>query len=166
MYQVSVYLHLLAAVVWVGGMFFLALVLVPALRARPEVERARLLGVAGRRFRTIGWVCIGLLVLTGLINSGYRGLTWEAVLSGAWLGARFGQILALKLLLVLVLVGMSALHDFVVGPASVRASESSEPGAAAQRDRLRRQASVLGRVNGLLALAILALAVLLVRPGF
>jgi uncharacterized membrane protein len=62
-YQLSVFLHILSAIVWIGGILFLALVVVPAMRGLPPAERAALSGAVGRRFRTVGWACIGVVVV-------------------------------------------------------------------------------------------------------
>ena len=160
MYQLSVLVHVLAAVVWVGGIFFLALVVVPVARRLPPAERAALLGALGRRFRVVGWVCIALLLATGTANAALRGVTWEGVASGRLFESEFGRLLAAKLAVVLVMLALSVAHDFVVGPASVRLLERQGDGDAAS---LRRRASWLARVNALLALLVIALAIALVR---
>jgi len=162
-YQLSVLVHVLSAVVWVGGMLFLALVVVPVARDLPSVERASLVGAIGRRFRVVGWVCIGLLIASGVVNSAYRGASWENLASGELLQSRFGQVLAAKLGLVVVMLVMSALHDFVIGPASVSALERADPGSRHEAASLRRRASWMARVNATLALLVVALAVALVR---
>jgi putative copper export protein len=60
---VRLFLHVLAATVWVGGQLTLA-ALVPALRRMgPEVPRA-----AARRFNLVAWPAYGVLVLTGIWN--------------------------------------------------------------------------------------------------
>ena len=60
---VRLFLHVLAATVWVGGQLTLA-ALVPALRnAGPGVPRE-----VARRFGRIAWVAFGVLVLTGIWN--------------------------------------------------------------------------------------------------
>jgi uncharacterized membrane protein len=64
MYQWIVWVHILAAIIWIGGMFFLPLVLVPVLRRQEPKLRAVLLDAVGRRFRTVGWIAIGLLLVT------------------------------------------------------------------------------------------------------
>ena len=57
------FLHVLAATVWVGGQLTLA-ALVPALRAAgAEVPRA-----AARAFNRVAWPAFGVLVLTGIWN--------------------------------------------------------------------------------------------------
>ena len=89
LYYLNVTIHVLAALVWLGGMFFVGLVGAPLSRAiEPPALRQRLFNELGVRFRTIGWICIGLLVVTGIGNMQLRGLlTWDAVLGSStfWL---------------------------------------------------------------------------------
>jgi putative copper export protein len=60
---VRLFLHVLAATVWVGGQLTLA-ALVPALRtAAPDAPRA-----AARAFNRVAWWAFGVLVLTGIWN--------------------------------------------------------------------------------------------------
>ena len=161
LYLVSVWLHLLAAIVWIGGMAFVAFVLAPYVR-RPG---QRQMGIAiirwtGMRFRTIGWICIGMLLGSGLLNLAYRGSGWQD-LTGAFWRTVFGRTMAVKLLLVVSILGLSVVHDFFIGP---RAGELGhlDPDSPKTR-RLRQQAAWIGRVNFLLALVVVALAVTLVR---
>ncbi|HEX4905284.1 MAG TPA: CopD family protein [Acidimicrobiales bacterium] len=60
---VRVFLHVLAATIWVGGQLTLA-GLVPGLRAlSPDAPRA-----VARRFNRIAWPAFGVLVATGIWN--------------------------------------------------------------------------------------------------
>lgn len=161
MYHLSVFIHVIGAVIWVGGMLFLALVIAPATRSLPPRERAPLFSVIGRRFRIVGWVCIGLLLVTGVINVAARGIGWEAITSGQLAESEFGRILAAKLIIVAAMLTLSAAHDFVLGPAS--SAGWSDPGAMQRAAILRRRASWIARVNAVLALLVLALATFLVR---
>ena len=163
MYHLSVFAHLVGAMVWVGGMLFLALVVVPVARQLPPAERAALFDKVGRRFRAVGWACVALLIATGLVNSWYRGVRWDGVASGGLFGSEFGRVLAAKLALVAVMLVLSAIHDFVLGPASVRAAGGAGGAALERAGTLRWRASRLARVNALLALLVIALAVALVR---
>ena len=67
-YYVNVTVHVLAALLWLGGMFFLGVVGAPVLRAvNPPALRQELFQRLGLRFRTIGWWAIGVLVILGYI---------------------------------------------------------------------------------------------------
>jgi hypothetical protein len=69
----------------------------------------------------------------------------------------------MKLLVVIVIFLISALHDFLIGPRAMRLwqADSSSP----ESRRLRRLASMMGRYNLLLALLAAALGILIVRGG-
>ena len=167
MYHLGVFVHIVSAIVWVGGAFFLALVVVPVARRLPPADRAALVAAVGSRFRVIGWTCLALLVASGLVNLHYRGVTWGSIASGTLLESTFGRLVAAKLALVVAMMAVSAIHDFVVGPASARAyavaGADPSPAVRAEIANLRRRAAWLARVTALLALAIVAVAVALVR---
>ena len=138
-----VWLHVVAAIAWIGGMLFIALVLVPiARRLDDPVLRARLVRDTGSRFRTVGWIALGTLLGTGLLNLWLHPF----LLSSPRLHWKLGLV---GLTLVL-----SVLHDFVLGP------RAGAPGADPSA---RLRASWLARVNVLVALTIVALGLSLFR---
>jgi len=162
LYLVSVWLHIIAAMTWIGGMLFLVTVIVPMLRQPSMRDRAmELFHLLGVRFRRVGWIAISLLIVTGVFNLLHRGYQLDQILSGAVFAGAWGHLLAGKLLLVALIVVSSALHDFYVGPTATRLAR--EGGSPERRERLRRLASWMGRTTLLLALAVVALAVTLVR---
>ena len=90
---VRLYLHLLAATVWVGGQLTLA-GLVPGLRAvAPDAPRT-----VSRRFNRIAWPAYVVLVVTGVWNIAATHATWHG---------RYGTTLIVKLVVV-ALSGISA----------------------------------------------------------
>ena len=131
------FLHVAAALTWVGGMLFVALVLVPVTRRLEDpLLRRRLMHEAGVRFRAVGWMAMGLLVATGLVNIWLRPEL--LTLTRFWT----------KVVLVALAIVLSALHDFVLGP---RAGHRDAPPS------IRVWASWLARVNLLLVLAVVYL---------
>jgi copper resistance protein D len=162
LYYVNVSLHVLAAIVWLGGMFFVALIGAPVLRAiESPLLRAQLFRLLGMRFRAIGWAAIGVLLVTGAANLGFRGqLSWGTLGSAAFWGTRYGTTLAWKLSGVAVMVVASALHDFVLGPMA----GSHDPGSPEGR-RARRATAWLGRANALVGIVVVYAAVRLARGG-
>lgn len=162
LYLFSVWLHILAAMVWVGGMLFLVFVLVPVLRgsATPQ-EAARFVRATGLRFRSVGWVALCVLVATGFSNIFLRGISPADLVSGGFWSSGWGHVLGVKLVLVAVVLILSLVHDFRVGPraSTALAANPTSPEAL----KLRKAASWMGRFNVLLGLAIVALGVVLAR---
>jgi putative copper export protein len=154
LYLASVYVHIVAACVWVGGMVFFALVAVPLLRS-PEykAEAPALVRWMGLRFRAVAWAVIGVLVVTGVVNLMTRGVSMDDLATRVFWTSPFGRTLRHKLEIVTVVLLLSVAHDFWIGP---RASQTGDA-------KLRRAASWIARVNLVLALAVIAFAVGLVR---
>lgn len=153
--------HVVAAVVWIGGMFFIALAAPAIRRLTDDATRAALFDQLGRMFRNVGWICIAVLLATGIYQLRVRGWWgWDVWGSREFWSHPPGFTLALKLVLVAILIGVQAVHDFWAGPRAGRA----EAGSSEAR-RLRKRAAWLARIGAMLALAVLYLAVRLVRGG-
>jgi uncharacterized membrane protein len=135
------WLHVLAAITWIGGMLFIALVVVPVTRRLDDPGlRTRLVHEIGTRFRTVGWIALAVLVATGL------GTLWPRPY--LLLLPRFHW----KLGLVVVALILSVFHDFVLGPRAGR--PSADPS-------VRVRASWIARVNVLVVLAVVFLGLAL-----
>lgn len=160
-YYLNVTVHMLAALLWLGGMFFFAAVGAPALRrVEPAALRTELFRTLGERFRRTGWIAIVVLIATGIGNLYFRGvLTWAVLGSGAFWATPYGVALAWKLSAVAAMIVVSALHDFVLGPAASRGA-GTDSGI-----RARRRAALLARVNAALGVVVVIAAVRLARGG-
>jgi len=90
---VRLYIHVLAATVWVGGQLTLA-GLVPGLRAVGE-DAPR---TVARRFNRIAWPAFGVLVVTGIWNLLALNPQWDTA---------YGRTVMVKILVVAV-AGVSA----------------------------------------------------------
>lgn len=89
------FLHVLAATIWVGGQLVLA-ALVPALRrVSPEAPRT-----AARAFNRIAWPAFAVLLVTGVWN----------VVAGGDHSTGYRQTLSVKLVLVLISGTAAFLH--------------------------------------------------------
>lgn len=160
MYYTLVYLHIFSALVWLGGMFFLGIVGAPALRTVESTElRQQLFNALGLRFRTVGWIAITTLVITGLGILEVRGIVRSgALVDGGFWRTTFGHALAVKLTMVVSMIAMSAYHDFKLGPAASLATPGSPEAIS-----LRRKAAMNARINALLGLVLLYAAMRLAR---
>ena len=161
-YILAVWLHILAAVTWIGGMFFLVLVVVPWLRGGGGgVDAARFLRETGTRFRNVSWVCFAIVVSTGSFALWMRGVRPGSFVDPDWLASSFGRLVLLKLVVFTTVIVVSMVHDLVIGPratVAIAADPRSDATAA-----LRRRATMLARANVMLALVLVAIGDLLVR---
>jgi uncharacterized membrane protein len=152
-----VWLHLLAAVAWIGGTAFLSLVLVPVLKREPFApQRGALIRAAALRFRLVVWIAVGALLATGPLLMLGRG--WSPGEPGGWPVA-----LTVKLVLVSALLLLTGAHDFFLGPRVGRILQTPEQSRTAHDRLLVAGAPWLPRVSLLLALAVLGAAVTVAR---
>ena len=95
---IRLFLHVLAATIWVGGQLILA-ALVPVLRR----FGADPLGAAARRFNQVAWTAFGVLIVTGIWNI-------VAVRSQISHSASYRTTLIVKLAVVAISGAAAALH--------------------------------------------------------
>ncbi|MDI3339456.1 MAG: DUF4149 domain-containing protein [Sphaerobacter sp.] len=157
------WVHLLAAIAWIGGMLFILLVLLPVLRrALPPTERTLLFARVGQRYGVLSWIALSILVVTGFLNGERRGIAWQHLLD-----SDYGRTLALKLLFVALVIVIALVHAFYFGRRIARLAEEAkargdDPALAAERRRLQRMSMALSGLSLLLNLAIVLLAAALV----
>ncbi|MBI1941171.1 MAG: hypothetical protein HYS33_06660 [Acidobacteria bacterium] len=92
------WVHIAAAVIGVGGVGFLAFILLPSAGVLSADQRDLLMRVVQRRFRWVSWSVILLLLASGLYNA---GLVWDVPWGTYW------KFLTLKIVLAFVVFGIS-----------------------------------------------------------
>jgi uncharacterized membrane protein len=156
MYELSKLIHLVAAIVWMGGMTFMLVALRPAARAvLLPPERMRLMGVVWRRFFAAVVVSIVALFTTGtnLYTTAFRAAKAATGQGSVPLG--WNLMLGLGLLMMLVFG-----HIYFAGYARFkRAAAASDWNLAGQAAAQIHTLIVINFVVGWLAI----LAVQLVR---
>lgn len=105
-YHISVWLHVIGVSFWIGGMLFLPLVLLPAIKNHPD--RANLLMATGLKFRFFGYIVLSLLLITGIANILLRGIevSWDF-----FVASRYGKLVLAKFILFLSILAVSLWHD-------------------------------------------------------
>lgn len=158
-YIILVWIHVIAATFWVGGMLFLSLVAVPLLKQDADPPSAQRVFVSlARRFRTLVWVALSFLVVTGSVVLGH--VVDFSVSPFSW-----PPVVLVKITLVLMLVIVSLAHDRIIGP-KVHILKSKASSELSREERLLlRLSPLLGRLTLLLGLGVLLAAVLLVRSA-
>jgi uncharacterized membrane protein len=152
-----VWLHLLAAISWIGGMLFLSVVMVPALKREPFVSQKGLLFRAiAWRFRSVVWGAIAVLLVTGLLLLHERGISISDP-------SEWPKILVTKLGLVTLLLLLTLIHDLILGPRVGQIILLPADSRTAFDHALVRWSPWIARFSLILALAVLFAAVVLVR---
>lgn len=152
-----VWVHILAAVIWVGGMLFLSLVVVPVLKQEPmAAQRGVLFRVIGVRFRPIVWISVAALVATGPLLLSQRG--GPLLEPSGW-----SFVLKVKLLLVAVLISLTAIHDFWLGPKVGQLLREPPQDRGPAAGLLIRLSPWIARLALVFALGVLLAATALVR---
>lgn len=154
-YLISVFVHIVCAAFWIGGMLFIPLVLVPGIKQQPN--RVLLLHKTGLKFRFYGWLAVIVLLITGFLNMYFRGLP---ITIGFLTTSSYGKVLIIKLILFVLMLLVGAIHDFYLGMKSIDEMQESSG------TKFKLLARWTGMLNLLLALIIAYLGVAISRGGF
>jgi len=138
LYQVAVFLHVGAALFWLGHMFFWSLVAGFVLKSIDPPETGEFVRQASLRMGGLGWPALFVLLVTGIVIIIHSKVTLHHIVSGEFLFDPMGRVMAVKM----SLVGCMALYQWFVG---------------------HRHAPRLIYLNMLIALLIIGLSVLRVR---
>jgi putative copper export protein len=103
--DVVLWLHVIAASIWIGGQVTVAVV-IPALRRYSALART-----VGQRYQMIAWPAYLVLVVTGILNVGNAGLPWSDLSDST-----VGRTLMVKLGFVGLSGLAAAVHAFLQAP--------------------------------------------------
>lgn len=63
------FFHLLATVVWIGGMFYMDIILMPSIAKIDPAESGKLMGMISKKFTIIAWSAIIIAIVTGIYKT-------------------------------------------------------------------------------------------------
>ena len=154
---VSYFIHLIATVIWVGGIAMLSLVVYPSLKKvlGDQPSKGALISEIYRRFSPLAMICLAALIVTGLsqmaVNRNYNGFlkidntwTWAILLKHIVFG-------------VMTLIGAYSIWGLAPAIGRLALLESRGKLTGDELATLRRREEQLNRVNFACALAVLAL---------
>ncbi|MDG6991033.1 MAG: DUF4149 domain-containing protein, partial [Nitrososphaerota archaeon] len=155
---IILFAHLISAVIFVGGSFFMWMVVVPSSRliTTDESERTQIVGKIAKKFGRISIMALVVLVLSGIYNA-----TWYLPSPGALLDTYAGNILLAKVILVAVLLVLIFVHNVYFGKKIVRLAAEKK---LDELRALRKRSRLISAANMVLMVAILLFAVLLQSP--
>ena len=150
-YYISVWLHIVAAAFWIGGMLFLPLILLPGIKNNPE--RRNLLMSTGLKFRFYGYIVLAIMFVTGLFNIYLRGISFSL---DFFIKTRYGQLVELKIILFVLMLMISLMHDLIVGRKAIEQMENQN---------IKWIARWTGRILLFIALIMAYIGVIISRGG-
>ncbi len=150
------WIHIVAAMLWVGGALFIFVVLSPVIRGEfDRKERTLLFAKVGRRFNSVSLVALLLLATTGAYNGWFRLRSLELLFT-----TYYGQLLLLKLALVAVVIALTYLHSYRLTP-KLESLALSGIVESPEAKALRGKTITLSVVQLILNLLVVFIAVLL-----
>ena len=151
------WIHLVSAAIWVGGSLFIGIVFSPLLKTMTNSlqERMQIMIRVGKRFNKIAVPSLIIMMATGLYNShlilGKPHILFET---------SYGQFLIIKIILVIVLIIIYAVHVRVIRK-DVEEKIMSNQMPEKEIQKLRKKIIILGELTVVLSIAILFFASLL-----
>ena len=115
------WLHLLATIIWLGGIAFILLITIPAARNVLRGEAGGLMGEVSRRFTPLANSSIFLLLLTGIFLMAINGNISAELLRGGQ-----GTAMLLKILLFLLMAGVHFYRGKVLAPRIAKTQPEEE----------------------------------------
>jgi len=151
------WIHLIAAAIWVGGSLFIGIVFSPLLKTMTNSveERMQIMIRVGRRFNKVAVPSLIILMVTGLYSS-HVLLTKPDLL----VATSYGTFLIIKIILVIVLIIIYAIHVRVIRK-DIEEKIMSNQMPEIEIQKLRKKIIILGEITVILSIAILFFAALL-----
>ena len=143
------WLHLLATVCWIGGVFINVLAISPSTKESLDPPVAgRFMGAYMKRFRIIAYVCMGVLIVTGLVMM----LFSSEYAAGFDLSSIWSLFLVLKhiMVLVLIILGICILES--VFP---KIKQAGAKGPSPEMPKLQKRLHTLGMTTFIIGLLVL-----------
>jgi|GEM_PF-1350228 len=105
-----IWIHLVAVATLIGGLFFFLVVFRPTVQSlRPESYQVEVMRRVGKRFSTLIWISLIILLLTGASTMLHEG-------DSARIETTWGVVLMVKLFVFALMVGLVIIHDFILDP--------------------------------------------------
>jgi uncharacterized membrane protein len=151
---VTTWVHLLSAVVWIGGIFFILFIAIPV-AGKTLDQPGKIMGPLSKRFVPLANISIFLVIASGLIMS----ISSHDFADPSGLSGSRAQTLVAKILLVVIMTSVHFYRGLILGPGIARLS--SEGGHPEKVQKLQTLSLNLVKINFLLGIMVLLLTSML-----
>ena len=160
---ITPWIHIVAVAVWIGPQFFMFLVTVPAVRVIEDpAVRLQVMRVIVTRFGWLAWAAMAVIVLSGVSNLFQEAEEFGHIWDTEY---RYFQIFSTKMVLVGLMVILTALHTFVIGPKQLRLLEEMRSDST-EAAGLRRVSIIISSLTLLLSIATVYAAAVLANHDY
>jgi len=142
---VSYWLHLIATVIWIGGIAFILFIAIPSAKQVLDADAGKLMGEISKRFTPMANYSIIFIVVTGAVLTGFnRQFSGIGNAGNSW-----SLTLIMKHVLVFVMVAVHFYRGLILAPKIARTEPASEKAS------LQKLSLNLVKVNFCLGLIVL-----------
>jgi Predicted integral membrane protein len=149
---VVLWIHIFAAMIFIGGSFFIWLVVWPGVYnyTQDKREHAQIVGKIAKRFAWFTHISLITLIITGLFN-----LTWYLPSYSALFDSEGGRALLVKMILVVIMIVIIYGNNLYHGKKIVRLSRE---GKMDEVQKIRKISHMMSFISLALMIAIVLLA--------
>lgn len=155
---VVLWIHLFSAVLFVGGSFFMWLVVMPAshLITDDESQRTQIVGKIAKQFGRMTNMTLVVLILTGIYNS-----TWYVQSFGVLFDTYAGELLVTKTIIVAVLLVLIYMHNVYFGRKIMKLAKERR---LEELNAVRKRSRFVSAANLVLMAVILLVSTMMQMP--
>jgi len=146
------WIHLMATVAWIGGMFTNFFIYMPAIRKVLDPSTTgKLMGTVMKRFRIMVYISMGLFLITGMI-SGFIHVTSvdAASVENSW-----NTLLTIK---ISVFVVMAVLAIYAFEYLAPKVAETAAKGPSPELARIQKTQMAMATIGFILGIVIVAIS--------
>lgn len=139
----SYWLHLLATVIWTGGIFLILFAVLPSAKEYLNKEASGFMSIISKRFTPFANYSILILVVTGILmislNKGFNSLIALETI--------YSKILFLKILIVAIMIIIHFYRGLMLNPRITKFSLIIEESSAEESEKISSQISNLKNLS-------------------
>jgi len=152
-FNLNDFIHLFITVVYIGGMIFMDLILLPTLKVLEPVQQGKLLGIVAKRFTITAWVCVVILLVTGYLK------TPDGMLLNT--SDSYGIILTIKHIFFLLMIIFGLVITLGIAPKLQKLAPQAGEKPSLEFLRNQKAVGLLSGTNMILGVGIIILASML-----
>lgn len=145
--SLTTFVHLLAASAWLGGMIYINLIFMPLVKTFEAPAAGQLVRENGMRFPKLAWTCVGLLIVTGLMQ-----LNFDDVFD---FSTDYGTYITLKLITIALMITIGLYITFLLYPTLIKIAPQDGEAPSAEFVNLQKRLPLLARINMILGILVL-----------